>query len=304
MTLVLMLKRTAKVFLLDYFQSMVTNAFRLLAFRARFKIKTILFPARYKKSSLPIDIVIPVVDKDVETLPFAIDSARRYIGHPIMDVYLVCPENSVLVKRIGLEKNCKIVNERDLVDISPKDIHFVWQGHNRAGWMYQQFLKWSGGQFCTQTHYLVMDSDTVFIRPQVFEIGGRMVFDYCDEYHVPYFQAFEKIFGIKPQSPMSFTSHHALIDTIIMSRLKSDIEAFHRKPWYEVILSVIDQNEMACISDYDNYGQYILEKLPSMMCVRYWHNKRLSRESLGDFEKSTRKYARRYNTISFHSEKW
>jgi len=297
------IKELGKALWLDYVQMIAASAARLLDFHIRFGVSTIYFPAKHTASSLPIDIVIPVIDKDSETLPFVIDSARANIGHPIKDIYLVCPGSSVEVRRIGHEKNCKIVDEQDLVPIGPRDITYVWQGHDRSGWMYQQFLKWSGWKFCTQDHYLVIDSDTVFLRPQVFEIGGKLVFDFCDEFHKPYFRAFEKIFRIRPRAPLSFTSHHALIDTTIMAQLIADIEARHRKPWFEAIIATIDPDEMSCISDYDNYAQYVFETLPSKMRVRYWFNKSLSRKLIGDFDRLTKKYGRRYSTLSFHSYK-
>jgi len=295
------LKKLAKALSIDYIATIIESAARLTHFRLKFGVRVVFWAGRERKSLLPIDIVIPVIDKDAETLPYVIDSARKHIRHPIKDIYLVCPGNSVLVKRIAVEKDCKVVDEGTLVPIAPGDIRYVWKGIDRGSWIYQQFLKWSGGKFCTQGHYLVMDSDTAFIRSQVFEIDDELIFDFCDEYNEAYFLAFERIVGIKPRSTVSFTSHHALIDIKSMDRLIRDIEALHDMPWYMAIISAIDEGELSCISDYDNYGQYFFETTPNKMRVRYWHNKSLSRTSLGDMERLVRKYGKRYSTLSFHS---
>ena len=53
--------------------------------------------------------------------------------------------------------------------MDPTDIGLVVNGVDRSKWIYQQFLKWSGDDLAETTHYLVVDADTVLIRPQVFE---------------------------------------------------------------------------------------------------------------------------------------
>ncbi|MBN1242904.1 MAG: hypothetical protein JXA15_09405 [Spirochaetales bacterium] len=254
-----------------------------------------------RRSDLPIDIVIPVIDKDAGTLPLVIDSAREFIAHPIGGIYLVSPKDSPAIRAIAAEKRCELIDEAELVDISPRDIAYVHEGTNRAGWVYQQLLKWSGGRFCKNRHYLVIDSDTVFIRPQAFEFEGRMVFDFCDEFHVPYFKAFEHLFGMTPRATISFTSHHSLIDTELMRELMDVLGKRHGKPWFEAVAGAVDVTEMSSVSDYDNYGQYVAERHPQRMVVRYWANKSFGRKHLPRLDTLRRRYARLYNTISFHS---
>jgi hypothetical protein len=297
------LKAAGKTVGLDYAAAAARNTLRLREFSARFGVAPVYFPKKCVDSDMPIDVVIPVVDKDAETLSYVVDSVREYLRHPVTGVYLVCPGDSVATRKIASEKNCVFVDERELVPISPKDINYIWRGHNRAGWVYQQFLKWSGGRFCAQRHYLVADSDTVLARPQSFEFEGKIIFDFCDEFHSPYFRAFERIFGISPKSTLSFTSHHALIDTEVVGRIESEIEARHGMPWYRAIIEAIDQAEMSCVSDYDNYGQYILETMPQAMRVRYWYNKSLPRKEIKNLDAWKRRYGSLYSTLSFHSYK-
>ena len=295
------LKNVGRALGLDFLRDEISAASKLLGLRARFGVDVRLVRGASPVSRRPIDLVIPVVDKDAGTLPLVIDSARRNIRHPVERIYLVCPGDSAEVRRIGREKGCEIVDERDLVPIRPKDIRYVWQGHDRASWVYQQFLKWSGGKFCTCRRYLVMDSDTAFVRPQVFEDDGRILFDFCDSLHAPYFEAFERIFGLVPRSPVAFTSHHALIDVDIVAEIVAEIERRHSKPWYEAIVDAIDQSEMSSVSDYDNYALYVFEKKPEEMRVRYWYNKSLPGARMADIADLERDYGRRYSTVSFHS---
>lgn len=254
-----------------------------------------------KTSKLKIDIVIPVIDKDAETLRAVIESAKKYIRHPIGSFYLVSPQNSPVIKSIALETNCIFIDEAILVDSSPQKIQYMCNGINRAGWAYQQLLKWSGAKFCKNRYYLVIDSDTVFIRPQAFEYNGRIVFDHCDFIHKPYFEAFTRLFGIKPKSTVSFTTHHALIDTELMQEIFEYIENKHNKPWHKAVIDTIDQKHKSSISDYDNYGLFVTEKHPETMAIRYWANLSLQRDELVNLRKLEKRFSRLYNTISFHS---
>lgn len=297
------LKRFGRAIRLDYARSAVEAMIRLRDFSARFGIEPIYSPRRCVDSPMPVDVVIPVVDKDADTLPFVVDSIREYLRHPVKEIFFVCPGESVAVRRMASERGCVAVDERELVPVSPKDIRYSWQGRDRGGWVYQQLLKWSGGSFCSQRHYLVADSDTVLARPQAFESEGKTIFDFCDEFHTPYFRAFERIVGIRPRSTLSFTSHHALIDTAVVAQLESEIEARHGMPWYQAIIEAIDPTEMSCVSDYENYGQYFLERKPQEMLVRYWYNKSLPRKQIEDLDALKRKFGRMYSTLSFHAYK-
>lgn len=296
-----MIKKLGKLLSLDYVWYALRGWRRVRSFSATFAIPSVPSKDIRANGEDPIDLVIPVIDKDAGTLPYVIDSAREYIHHPLGELYLVCPPDSRLIKRIAGEKKATLIDERALVDIAPGDIQYRYQGKNRANWIFQQFLKWSGGKFCKSKKYLVMDSDTVFLRPQPFQIDKRMVFDVCDEYHRPYFMAFERLFGFSSRSEVSFTSHHSLIDIGIMDELMEFLEARHGKPWYRAIADNIDQSEMSCVSDYDNYALYVLARHPEQMAVRYWANKSVSRNELGNLEALRRNYRGKYNTLSFHS---
>ncbi len=42
-------------------------------------------------SDIIIDVVIPVINKDLGTLPYVIDSVRKYVRHPINRIFVVAP---------------------------------------------------------------------------------------------------------------------------------------------------------------------------------------------------------------------
>jgi hypothetical protein len=297
------LKRIGKALLVDYILDSIKALARLLRLKARFGVAISLSLRPGPRSDTPIDIVIPVIDKDAGTLPHVIDSARECILHPIANIYLVAPSGSQRIRRIAEEKSCVFIDEAPLLPIGKKDIDYRVGGVDRSGWLLQQLLKWCGDRFATQDNYLVLDSDTVLVRPQAFISGGKTIFDFCDEYHEPYFDGVERLLKFRPSCTVSFTSHHALINRAAMEELKREIERIHGTQWYRGIIGILDRSNPSSISDYEEYGQFFFRNHRSQMAVRYWYNKSLPRSRIEFLGLEKARYAKRYRTLSFHDYK-
>lgn len=252
------------------------------------------------RSPLPIDVLIPAAEKDADVLPYAIDGVRRNVRHPISSIYIVAPQ-SARIQTVCRKKNCTYVDERALSEIDPDSIHAEVGGMDRSRWLYQQFLKWSGDSIVQNAHYLIVDADTVFVRPQVFELNGRTVFNYSDEYWQPYFDLYARLMQEPVRSPVSFTSHQMLIEIGLLRELKNRIQEIHGCNWHEAILRNLDRNEMSGSSDYDTYGQYVFAHHAKRVAIEYWFNLALSRKNFQSVPFLSLKYGGKYKSLSFHS---
>lgn len=251
-------------------------------------------------SKLKIDIVIPSIEKDLKTLPHVIDFARANVLHPIGNIYVVSPD-SEKIRQVCSEKGCIFVYEDTLLPIRKSDIDYRVGTLNLAGWMYQQFLKLSGDLFCSQENYLVLDSDTLLVKPQVFERDGKYIFNFSDEYHKPYFDVYERLLGYPAPCPVSLTSHHILVNVHKLRQLKADLEARNGLAWYDAIMNAIDKSEPSGHSDYDTYGQYVLRSMKDSVYLEYWHNLSLSPQLISNVNELSAKYAKKFKSLSFHS---
>lgn len=279
----------------------------------RFKIKKKLFytclnhlrsyPNKHHSvtpSELTLDIVMPTTDKDIVTLGHSIKGIKRYLKHPIDQIYLVAPDSKI-IRQVCADFSCTFIDESTVLPLKIEEINYHVDGVNRNGWMFQQFLGWSGGEFCKQRYYLVLDSDTVYVRPQVFEKKGQFVFNCSDEHHRPYFDVYERLTGEKPPFPFSFTSHQMLYDTQVLAELKTLLEDRHGKPWYQAILETIDKTQMSAHSDYETYGQYYFSRYRKNVILEYWFNHSLPREDIENYDFN--QADPRFKSISFHSWK-
>jgi hypothetical protein len=251
-------------------------------------------------SQTKIDIIIPVVEKDLAVLPYAIDGARDNLKHPIGRIMIVAPD-SKRIKAVCADKRCEFICEDSIVPIKKEDIDYTVNGVDRSGWLFQQFIKWGGDSISSEEHYLFLDADTVLIRPQVLEANGKIIMLHSDEHHQPYFDAYKRLLGLDAPTFLSFVSHHMLYRKCRISELKRQIEQRHQgDPWYRVLLATVDRSEMSAISEYETYGQWMLQNHADEIIREYWFNKPMRRVALKRLNALQKELSDKYRSISFH----
>lgn len=257
-----------------------------------------------------IDILIPVIEKDLEVLPYVIDSARKHIRHQIGDIIIVAPETSK-IKRLCFQKNSKFINENSVLPITKKDIDYSPKRRNikvdRSGWLFQQLLKLSGDTLSSQESFLVLDADTVLIRPHVFESNGKTVFFYRKLYYKPYFDTYKRLLGEDADGPVQskfFVSHYMFFKKKRVQELKKLIETKHNTDWYLAILNSMNKNQWDSFSEYETYGNFMMKNHLDEIILKPRRNLSLKRTSIKNFSKLNLKELATKNmvrSISFHS---
>ncbi|MFD2370956.1 DUF6492 family protein [Brevibacillus sp. GCM10020057] len=254
-------------------------------------------------SSMKIDVLIPAIAKDLGTLPYVIDSIRKQVKHPIGKIMVVSPP-SKRIQALCRRKNCIFVNEKRVLPIAKKDIRYQTKRANRSGWLLQQLLKLAGGKLTKRRYYLVIDADTILIRPHIFLVNGKTVF-YCRNWSRPeYFRTYRKLLGVKPAAKRSFVAHYMLFDKAKLSHLKRKIEARHKTRWYWAIIKKTNKKSYAGFSEFETYGNFVKAHYPGHLVVRSSLNKSLSSKPASLTRNRIIQLARKYRSISFHKRSW
>ncbi len=251
------------------------------------------------RSKWKLDVVIPVIKKDLETLPLVVNSIRKYLRHPVGKIIIFGPKDIDVINFCNKHK-CEFVNELDVLSISPSDIDYKIDGYNRAGWIYQQLIKLSVDKISAQKHVLVIDADTMLTQPQKFEIRGKQLLLVSDEFHWPYVETFRRVFGYNPIARFSFVSHQMLFDTKRLRQLKHEIEKDSGVKWFEKILASLDKKEISSFSEYETYGNWMLINYPNEVKFEYWFNYSCPRDLLNRSKFITNIESGHYRSISFH----
>lgn len=250
-----------------------------------------------------IDVVIPAIEKDLGTLPFVIDGVRRHVKHPIGQIMIVSP-NSPKIKQLCSRKGCTFIDENTVLPITKKHIHYRSKTWDRSGWLYQQLLKLGSDSLGAQKYVLVIDADTVMIRPHTFRTGGKTVF-YCRSWSQnEYFKTYRKLLGKKAASPASFVTHYMLFDKAKLARLKKAMEAKHHTSWYSAIIRSTDKSKQFGFSEFETYGNFLYSNYPGRFILKKALNKSLHMNA-GQLSKTrVKELAKTYRSLSFHKRKW
>lgn len=249
-----------------------------------------------------MDVLIPAIDKDMGTLPLVIDSLRRYVQHRIGTIYIVSPKSD-RIRRLCANKKCTFIDEKTVLPITKKHIRYGTARWDRSGWLYQQLLKMNGDKISKAPFFLVIDADTILIRPHVFRKDGKTIFYYRSWSQPEYFRTYHKLMGVKAPSPKSFVTHYMLFEKAQLTRLKQVIETRHGKPWFHAIIQSINRKKQFGFSEYETYANYLYSKQPARMILRKSLNKALHSRASSLSQKKLDSLAKNHRSLSFHQRK-
>lgn len=222
------------------------------------------------QSSVPLDVVIPVVEKDLESVEQVVNSVRAFVRHPLGAIYFVSPE-SQRIRELAKRMNVIFVHE----DTAMPSFR---NGFNKRGWIKQQYLKLNADSFTTQAHYLVVDADTIFIRPHVFVLKGKTYFPILRGYTDTRKRFTQEAVGVQKFYNLDFTAHHMLFEREKLKEMKRRIEEKHKKSWADAL------NELptpeAWFSEYELYANFFFDVFPEEGCIVHGRNVAIERQRL------------------------
>ena len=242
----------------------------------------------------PLTIVVPTVEKDAHVLRHCLQSIREMIEDPVHEIWVVSPESSIL-REIARNYDCLFVPEDTVLPQPASELKC-------RGWVLQQFIKLNVVNHVTTADFLIVDADTVFLRPQTFFRGGRSILRYSDQYELLYNRSLELVFGDPRRFPVSFVTHHMLFNTELVKGLLSLIEQRFKLPWWKAILHEVDQGHPISFSEYELYGHFALSQpdWKRRFRLEYWNGKDCDTGDLADLDLIRSRYVGRLNTVSFH----
>lgn len=209
------------------------------------------------------DIVIPVGPNDISVIEDQIKYTRaNVIGY--RHIYLVSYDPSIQFD------GCITIDE----NIFPFNLNTVAEKHSpqkRNGWYLQQLLKLYAGLVIPDimTKYLVIDSDTFFLKPTTFVENGRCLYNYGTEIHPPYFQHMERLHpSFKKMVEQSGICHHMMFETKYVKELIELVETMHHDLFYNVFIKLATEINGSGASEYEIYFNYILKNHGDQVMIR------------------------------------
>ena len=251
-------------------------------------------------SDVPLDVLIPVIAKDLPILPICVSSIRRFVRHPVRRIYLIARPDAQIAA-VAKELNIEVRDENELLSDEARALRYTVGGRDRSGWIKQQLVKISGERLAGTERFLVVDADTAFVRDIVFCRGGRDVLFCGDVYFNPYYDAYRRLMGLRSIYGLTFVAQHMLFNPARLLELRQLIERQTNRRWDLAILDQLDPDLQSCFSEYEMYGNFCYWTHQDEMTVRYWHNKSLSCSQVPSLDDLINQHGKDCFTVSLHS---
>ena len=221
----------------------------------------------YRFSKEPIDVVIPATKKDIISLNDCIRGIKKF-GKGIRRVIVISSMKYTDEAEWYDEKGypfskmdiaCQLNNENAV-----QGQNYFLEPHSRCGWYYQQLLKLYAPYVIPgiSSNVLVLDSDTIFLRPVEF-IGKQAagLFNPGTEYHKVYFEHMARLLpGYKKiYEAHSGISHHMLFQKPVLDDLFSVVENLHQIPFWKAFCQAVDPQHLRAsgASEYEIYFNFV-----------------------------------------------
>jgi hypothetical protein len=236
--------------------------------------------------------VVVLAEKDLPTWPWC---AQGILGSlRVSRLVVIAP--TALAGRIS-SPSVEFVSEDDVV---PKLRGGSFPEH-RWGWYYQQILKLGIAAHVAERHYVVVDSDLVFLRPvDLFDGNGFPLYSFTEGLHEPYFRTFADLMGFNAAPEYSFISHHMVFNTDLVREMTHRL-ATSREWWWRIAdLRGPDPvtGSEARFSEYETYGHYLRACHPNSFRLR---RLRIGTEARPPSVRLLRGLARAFDAVGFHT---
>lgn len=245
-------------------------------------------------SERSLDVVIPLVEKDLITAKETVKSIHAMILHPIQNIYVVSPE-SASIRAFCKENGCIFIPENEAID-NYEEIRKL------GGWVLQQFIKLSADKFTKSQDILIVDGDTVFLRPQVFIDDRRDIYTFhiagCYTERIKKFT--RNLMKTNQYFKLDLISHHMIFKRKWLQELKNTIEEINGCSWQKAIISQASFDPFS-FSEYDIYATYVLHNHRSFTRILSGANTFIFRDKFKFFEDYRSVYSVDHKSISSHS---
>lgn len=215
------------------------------------------------------DVIIPLDKSHLKQLLVNINFIRKNIQ--FSKIKILCDKK--IIPLIPNDKDIECLDEDNIGNFDLKKIQDLIKmrggDHNRAGWYFQQFLKMEYAFICKDKYYLIWDADTIPLSEiRFFSDDKKMLFNRKKEHHIPYFCTLDILFNKNLfYDRKFFITEGMIIECKIMKEIINDIKnnnEIYGNSWIEKIIYAISLEDIdkAGFSEFETYGNYILNKYP------------------------------------------
>lgn len=279
-------------------------------------LKRYFFSSRCKdhsnllESNLPeIEILMVSKKEDFSVLKVSLESALKMSVNPVSIITIIVPDNEVNLVKTYL----KLMTEFQKISVIPENtivtkevIELISKNRpDKFGWILQQVLVASYIIKSRSEYILVVDADTVLLRPRIWvDKNSKQILMPTQELHKPYYDFLRSSSNLYGQALISFMSHHLLIQVKIFREIFEIFDGSVLTALQKAFAFSSPTESAPFDLKYEIYSQYLLLNHKGKFDLVKWGNLSLPRSDLNRFISSKDikfSLTERYNSVSFHS---
>jgi len=232
-----------------------------------------------------IELLTVATIKDLNVFPLSILSAIKSSLNPITAVTVIVPQLEIAdfksaLKMLDLDVQTKVIGEDDFLE--PSDRELIRSTFpNRYGWVLQQFLAVAFVVSSELPGVLLVNCDTVLTkRVHWLNSAGNQKLLASLEFHAPYYQVLEKVFGFSKSPEFTFVTHHMLFQPDLFRSILGLEKGESVSVYLGRMIESADSGENSPLcAEFEPYGQGLLRFYPHRVTLEKFANLGLKRTS-------------------------
>jgi hypothetical protein len=223
-----------------------------------------------------ISVVIPCHPKDSALMSFVLSGLEKNCLNQITEVIIISP--SRLPSTLESKFKLRFLEDSDVLDSELlATIKSIFPSQ-QFGWVVQQVLKIRCAlKFSLNENTLIIDSDTVLIKPTLFVFDNYQTLSITREYHRQYVKQYQNFSNCNFDTGFSYVTHYQLWQRDILETLWGDDRL---NDW----LNAADLSSISSISEYHSYGSHLIQNFPDRFSYSEWGNAEMSRSLVDDLD--------------------
>ncbi len=232
-----------------------------------------------------IELLTVATTKDLDVFPLTILSAIKSSLNPITAVTVIVPQFEIgdfesALKMLDLDVQAKVVGEDEFLEASDRELIRATFPH-RYGWVLQQFLAVAFVLSSELPGVLLVNCDTVLTkRVHWLNSAGNQKLLASLEFHEPYYQVLEKVFGFSKSPDFTFVTHHMLFQPDLFRSILGLKKGESVSVYLGRMIENADSGENSPLcAEFEPYGQGLLRLYPHRVILEKFANLGLNRTS-------------------------
>jgi hypothetical protein len=226
--------------------------------------------------------------KELEILPLCLEGILNGVDSGLKNLFIIAPNHEITEIKAVVPSEVIIISDEEIIPSEISSYIFKNIPEHRQGWIKQQVLKILSAYQINENGVLIIDADTVLLRPQKWlDLDGNQNLQISAEFHDVYqknLEQFMKLRNVSRNSSfeklgVSFVTHYQLMQPAVLKELFENQGDSIDKGILGWLQTIDFTSTMSPISEWHTYGTFLANAHADKIRLTQWRNKSIPRNN-------------------------